>query len=150
LSVTIRIRRVRAADANVPLPRYMSAGAAGMDLCAAVASPVTLKPGERALIPTGYAMEIPPGYEGQVRPRSGLAVKYGIGMVNAPGTVDCDYRGELQVILVNHGQEPFTIARGERIAQMVIAPCMQARLELVDELGATARGENGFGSSGSS
>jgi dUTP pyrophosphatase len=108
----------------------------------------SLAPGERRLVPTGLAVEIPPGHEGSVRPRSGLALRHGVGMVNAPGTVDSDYRGELAVILVNHGQEPVSFDRGERIAQLVIAPVVRADLELVEALSATDRGQGGFGSTG--
>jgi len=135
---------------GLDLPQYETALAAGMDLRAAVPEhdPVTLAPGMRAAIPTGLAMAIPPGFEGQVRPRSGLALRHGIGCVNAPGTVDADYRGELKVILINHGQEAFTIRRGERIAQLVIAPVVQAALEVSDALDDTDRGAGGFGSTG--
>jgi len=129
-------------------PRYMSELAAGMDLHAALEEPVTLAPGERRLIPTGIALAIPPGYEGQVRPRSGLALRQGLGMVNAPGTIDADYRGEVGVILVNHGQEPVTIAPASRIAQLIIAPIVRGQLQAVAELPATARGEGGFGHTG--
>ncbi|MEM6851738.1 MAG: dUTP diphosphatase [Pseudomonadota bacterium] len=131
-------------------PQYQTALAAGADLRAAVPddAPVTLQPGERHLIPTGVAIELPEGYEAQVRPRSGLAHKWGITLLNAPGTVDADYRGELKVNLVNHGAEPFVIKRGERIAQMVIAPAPQAIFEEVDALNETARGAGGFGSTG--
>ena len=150
-SVTVRVRRVRTSDAELPLPRYMSEGAAGMDLAAAVDAPLTLAAGGRAIVPTGLALEIPSGFEGQVRPRSGLAAKHGVTVANAPGTIDSDYRGELKVILVNLGAAPHVIARGDRIAQLVIAPVVQARMELVDgALAESARGENGFGSSGSS
>jgi len=126
----------------------MSELAAGMDLHAALEEPVTLAPGERRLIPTGIALAIPPGYEGQVRPRSGLALRQGLGMVNAPGTIDADYRGEVGVILVNHGQEPVTIAPATRIAQLIIAPIVRGQLQAVAELPATARGEGGFGHTG--
>ncbi|MFN3691142.1 MAG: dUTP diphosphatase, partial [Fimbriimonadales bacterium] len=119
---------------DLPLPRYQTDGSAGVDLYAAVSEPVTLLPGERARIPTGIRIALPPGYEAQVRPRSGLAFRHGITMVNAPGTIDSDYRGEVQVILINLGQEPFTIRRGERIAQMVIAPVMRVEWERVEEL----------------
>ena len=126
----------------------MSASAAGLDLCAAIPGELTLGPGRRSLVPTGYALEIPPGFEGQVRPRSGLAVRHGVTLVNSPGTIDADYRGEVQVVMINLGDEPFVLKRGERIAQLVIAPVATASLEVVTELSATARGENGFGSSG--
>jgi dUTP pyrophosphatase len=128
------------------LPRYETDGSAGMDLRAD--EPFSLAPGERRLVPTGLAVEIPPGHEGSVRPRSGLAVKHGVGMVNAPGTVDSDYRGELAVVLVNHGHEPVEFARGDRIAQLVIAPVVRATLELADALTDTDRGHGGFGSTG--
>ncbi len=130
------------------LPRYMTAGAAGMDLYACPDAPLVLAPGERALVPTGLAMEIPDGYEGQVRPRSGLALRLGLGMVNAPGTIDADYRGEVGVLLINLGRETVTIHPGERIAQLVIAPVVRARLLEVDELVPTERGAGGFGHTG--
>jgi dUTP pyrophosphatase len=133
---------------DVPLPKYMSEHASGMDLCAAVSEPVVLGPGERALVPAGFHMALPPGYEAQVRPRSGLAVKHGIIVVNSPGTIDADYRGEVKVILANLGTETFTINRGDRIAQMVIQPVLQAELKVVDELPASERGQGGFGHTG--
>ena len=130
------------------LPRYASAGAAGLDLAAALAEPIQLLPGARAAVPTGIAIALPPGHEGQVRPRSGLSSKHGVTVVNAPGTIDEDFRGEVHVLLVNLGREAYTIAPGDRIAQLVVAPV--TRVEVVDAaaLGATARGEGGFGSSG--
>lgn len=134
--------------ADLPLPAYATAGSAGLDLRAA--APFTLKPGERALVPTGLAIALPDGYEAQVRPRSGLAVKHGVTVLNAPGTIDADYRGEIQVPLINHGQSDFVIARGERIAQMIIAPVEQVELVEVEALDGTARGASGFGSSGRS
>jgi dUTP pyrophosphatase len=134
--------------ADLPLPSYQTDGSAGVDLYAAVKEPITLQPGERALIPTGIRIALPPGYEAQVRPRSGLAIRHGISMVNTPGTIDSDYRGEVQVILINLGQEPFTVRRGERIAQMVIAPVMRVEWEVVDKLPPTARGDGGFGHTG--
>lgn len=130
------------------VPRYMTAHAAGMDLHAALEHSLTLHPGERTLIPTGLALSIPPGYEGQVRPRSGLALKRGIALVNSPGTIDADYRGEVGIIMINHGQEAVVIAPGERIAQLVIAPVVQARLVTVATLTATARAAGGFGHTG--
>lgn len=133
---------------DLPLPAYQSEQAAGIDLMAAVTRPVTIAPGERAMIPTGLAIALPVGSEAQVRPRSGLAAKHGITVLNSPGTIDADYRGEIQVILVNLGQTPVTIERGTRIAQMVIAPVTQARWREVAELPATARGSGGFGSTG--
>lgn len=141
----IRVKRVRA---TAELPRYQTSGAAGMDLHAAVDAPVTLAPGARVLVPTGLAFAIPNGWEGQVRPRSGLAAKHGITVLNAPGTIDSDFRGEVGVVLVNHGQEPFVIACGERIAQIVFAPYAQATLEEVDALDETERGAGGYGSTG--
>jgi dUTP pyrophosphatase len=135
---------------GLPLPAYQSAGAAGLDLLAAVDTPVTLAPLGRAMIPTGLAIALPPGHEAQVRPRSGLAAKHGVTVLNSPGTVDEDYRGEIKVILVNLGAEPFTIRRGERIAQLVIAPVTRATLVEADRLDDTDRGGGGFGSTGRS
>lgn len=134
--------------ADLPLPAYETAGAAGLDLRAAIAEPLTLEPGGRVLVPTGLAMQLPPGFEGQVRPRSGLALHRGVTVLNAPGTVDSDYRGEVSVVLVNHGREPFLIRRGDRIAQLVIAPVTRATLVEVAALDATARGAGGYGSTG--
>lgn len=135
---------------GLDLPAYETRGAAGMDLRAAIDEdkPLVLSPGKRALVPTGFVFEIPEGFEGQVRPRSGLAAKNGVTCLNAPGTVDSDYRGEVKVILVNHGEEDFTVTRGMRIAQMVIAPFIQARIAEVQETTETARGAGGFGSTG--
>ena len=135
---------------GLPLPAYQSDGAAGLDLTAAVAAsqPVTLAPGARALLPTGLVLELPPATEAQVRPRSGLALKQGLTVLNSPGTIDSDYRGEVQVILINLGQEPVVIRRGDRIAQMVIAPVVRARLEPRSTLAETQRGAGGFGSTG--
>lgn len=133
---------------DLPLPAYETEHAAGMDLRAAVTEAVTLAPGQRAMVPAGIRIALPPGTEAQVRPRSGLAIKHGISMVNSPGTIDADYRGEVKVLLINHGQEAFTINRGDRIAQMVIAPVLQGRWTVVDDLEATARGEGGFGHTG--
>ena len=144
----MRVRRLRAEDADIPLPHYATNGAAGMDLPAAVSSPVTLAPGERRLIPTGLAIELPRAHEGQVRPRSGLAVRHGISMVNAPGTIDEDYRGEVKVILINLGQEPFVVERGMRIAQLVVMPVTQVHIEEVDDLSDTLRSGGGFGHTG--
>jgi dUTP pyrophosphatase len=141
----VEIRRLPNNE-DLPLPAYETAGAAGMDLRAAEA--VTLKPGARHLVPTGLAIALPDGFEAQVRPRSGLAVKHGVTVLNAPGTIDSDYRGEVKVPLINHGQDDFVIARGDRIAQMVIAPVTRAAWSEVDLLGDTARGAGGFGSSG--
>lgn len=135
---------------GLDLPSYETAGAAGMDLRAAVPDdrPIILLPGRRVLVPTGMVVEIPHGFEGQVRPRSGLALKHGITCLNTPGTIDSDYRGELKVILVNHGDEEFSVTRGMRIAQMVIAPVVQARIEERTHADETARGAGGFGSTG--
>jgi dUTP pyrophosphatase len=135
---------------SLPLPAYESAGAAGMDLRAAVPEdrPILLLPGRRALVPTGFVMEIPAGYEAQVRPRSGLALKHGVTCLNTPGTIDSDYRGEVMVLLINHGDEDFEIGRGMRIAQMIIAPVTQMTIEERSLSSATARGGGGFGSTG--
>ena len=135
---------------DLPLPSYETSEAAGMDLRAAVPedAPLTLKPGARELVPTGFAMAIPPGFEAQIRPRSGLALKHGLSLVNAPGTIDSDYRGEIKIILINQGDEDFEISRGMRIAQMVIAPVLQVAIEPVTSLDNTARGASGFGSTG--
>jgi dUTP pyrophosphatase len=146
MQVVVRVRRVGERGPPLELPRYETDGAAGMDLRAD--EPFALAPGERRVVPTGLALELPPGYEGQVRPRSGLAARSGIALVNAPGTVDSDYRGEVKVIVVNLGQEPVSFARGDRIAQLVVAPVARARIELVDELPDSARGAGGFGSTG--
>lgn len=134
---------------DLPLPSYMTAGAAGMDLRAAVETPIVLAPLARALVPTGLKLALPAGHEGQVRPRSGLALKHGVTVLNAPGTIDADFIGELQVLLVNLGQEPFTIARGERVAQLIVAPVTRVEVREVSALAATARGEGGFGHTGS-
>lgn len=135
---------------GLPLPKAQSEGAAGMDLVAALAAeaPLILGPGDRSAVPTGLEMAIPQGYEGQVRPRSGLAFKHGLTVANAPGTIDCDYRGEVKVLLINLGREPVTIARGERIAQLVIAPVTAAELVAVETLDETRRGAGGLGSTG--
>jgi dUTP pyrophosphatase len=135
---------------DLPLPSYESLSAAGMDLPAAISEDVVLQPGERQLIETGLSIALPLGYEAQIRPRSGLAARNGVTVLNTPGTVDADYRGEVKVILVNLGQEPFTVTRGMRIAQMVIAPVVQAMMEQVDDLPETERGAAGFGSTGTS
>ena len=142
----LRVLRVGGRGPPLDLPRYETEGSAGLDLRAD--EPVALAPGERALVPTGLALEIPPGFEGQVRPRSGLAARHGVGLLNAPGTIDSDYRGEVKVVLVNHGQQPVRFERGERIAQLVVAPVARAVLEVVEALGDTGRGAGGFGSTG--
>ena len=134
--------------ADLPLPAYETEGAAGLDLRAAIAEAVTLAPGARTLVPTGLAMQLPAGFEGQVRPRSGLALRHGVTVLNAPGTVDSDYRGEVSVVLINHGDEPFTVTRGDRIAQLVVAPVTHARLSEVAALDETERGAGGYGSTG--
>ena len=145
----IAVRRL-AHNLDLPLPAYETEHAAGMDLRAAAPddAPITLAPGGRALIPTGLAIALPPGFEAQVRPRSGLALKHGVTCLNTPGTIDADYRGEVKVLLINHGAEPVTIARGERIAQLVVAPVVQAVWRETDALDDTARGAGGFGSTG--
>jgi dUTP pyrophosphatase len=143
--IAVQIKRLPNNE-DLPLPAYETAGAAGMDLRAAEA--VTLKPGARHLVPTGLSIALPQGFEAQVRPRSGLAVKHGVTVLNSPGTIDCDYRGEVKVPLINHGHDDFVIARGDRIAQMVIAPVTRASWTEVDMLDETARGAGGFGSSG--
>ncbi len=147
--VTVQIVRLPH-GADLPLPQYQSALAAGFDLLAAVPAdaPVEIAPGARALIPTGVAVALPPGHEGQVRPRSGLAFRHGVTVLNTPGTVDADYRGELQVILVNLGAEPFIVQRGMRIAQMIVAPMQRAVLVESDTLDTTERASGGFGSTG--
>jgi len=145
--LAVGVRRLEHAR-DLPLPRKASAGAAGFDLCAAIAAQLVLEPGQRAAVPTGLALEIPPGYEGQVRPRSGLARRYGVTVVNSPGTIDSDYRGELLVLLINLGQEPCPIERGDRIAQLVFAPVLEAAWREEEQLAETERGEGGFGSTG--
>ncbi len=134
--------------ADLQLPCYQSSAAAGLDVQAAVASEVRLVPGQISLLPTGFAVGIPPGYEIQVRPRSGLAAKHGITLINSPGTIDSDYRGEVKIALINLGGLPYVVQRGDRIAQLVLAPVMRARLQVVSELGATARAAGGFGHTG--
>jgi dUTP pyrophosphatase len=144
-----RIKVVRLAHAaGLPLPAHQSAGAAGLDLLAAVDAAVTLRPGKRALIPTGLILELPAGFEAQVRPRSGLALSQGVTVLNAPGTIDSDYRGEVKVLLANLGDRPFKIARGERIAQLVVARCERVTLVEAKAASATRRGAGGFGSTG--
>ncbi|GLI20335.1 dUTP pyrophosphatase [Xanthobacter flavus] len=145
----VKIQRLPHA-AGLPLPAYATPGAAGMDLACALPAdaPLLLAPGARAAIPTGFAIALPDGYEAQVRPRSGLAKNHGVTVLNAPGTVDCDYRGEIAVLLVNHGRETLEISRGMRIAQLVVAPAVQIMLEEIGELSETARGSGGFGSTG--
>ena len=148
-AIQLDIRQLPHAE-GLPLPAYQSAHAAGLDLLAAVPdnTPLVLAPGKHVMVPTGLAIALPQGFEAQVRPRSGLAAKHGVTVLNSPGTIDADYRGEIQVILINHGAEPFPIRRGERIAQMVIAPVVQAELNPVSTLPETNRGSGGFGSTG--
>jgi dUTP pyrophosphatase len=134
--------------ADLPLPSYATAQSAGLDLMAAVASDVALEPGARRLIPTGLAIALPAGFEAQVRPRSGLALKHGVTVLNSPGTIDADYRGEVQVLLINHGAQPFVVRRGDRIAQMVVAPVTQIAWNTVERLDETERGSGGYGSTG--
>ena len=141
----ITVQRLRSAAEPLPLPEYMTAAAAGMDLMADVTAPVELLPGARALIPTGLAVEIPSGFEAQIRPRSGLALRHGVTLLNSPGTIDSDYRGEIQVLVINLGERPYTVRRGDRIAQMVVAPVTRAELREVERLAESARGAGGFG-----
>ncbi len=147
MSYPVRIKRLPGNE-DVPLPRKMSEAASGFDIHAAVTEPVTLEPGQRRLIPAGFAMSMPPQLEAQIRPRSGLALKHGITCLNTPGTIDSDYRGEVKVLLVNLGQEPFTISRNERIAQMVFAVVPAVELSEAEELTDTERGAGGFGHTG--
>ena len=145
----IQILRLRPEqDADIPLPRYMTPHASGMDIHAAVAEDMVLNPGEVKLIPTGISVAIPEGFEGQVRPRSGLALRYGVSVLNTPGTIDADYRGEVGIILINLGKDPFVVKRGDRIAQLTVNRIYQARLELASDLTGTDRNEGGFGHSG--
>lgn len=146
-SLSVQIKRLPH-GADLPLPRYATPDSAGVDLLAAIPDAVILAPGERQLIPSGIAVALPPGTEAQVRPRSGLALRHGITLLNTPGTIDADYRGEIGVILINLGQEPFAIDRGMRIAQMIIAPVVQVAWDEVSELSDSSRGAGGFGSTG--
>lgn len=145
--ILVSITRLNGSE-DLPLPGYMTDHAAGMDLVAAVESDLTLSPGHRALVPTGIAIALPEGYEAQIRPRSGLALKSGITLVNTPGTIDADYRGEIRVILINHGSEPFIVRRGDRIAQMIVAPVCRVRWDVQVTLPSTDRGSGGFGHTG--
>jgi dUTP pyrophosphatase len=145
--IKVAIKRLRP-ETDIPLPCYMTHHSAGMDLYADIADDITLLPGARALVSTGLSIALPEGYEAQIRPRSGLALKYGISLVNSPGTIDSDYRGEVGVILINHGTEPFMVKRGERIAQMVVAPFNRVIWDERCELESSARGEGGFGHTG--
>lgn len=145
----LEIKRLRPErDHDIPLPRYMSSHAAGMDLFAAVADALELEQGRIALIPTGFAMALPQGYEAQIRPRSGLAVRHGVTVINTPGTIDSDYRGEVKIGLINFGSEPYIVKRGDRIAQMVVQQVFQARVQVVETLADSRRGGGGFGSTG--
>jgi dUTP pyrophosphatase len=146
--VEVEIQAIRVGTIETPLPVYQSAEAAGMDLPAAVAEDAVIAPGKRLLVGTGWSFAIPHGYEGQVRPRSGLALRNGITVLNAPGTIDSDYRGEIKVVLANFGDEPFVVRRGDRIAQLVVMPVARAALRIVASLDATARGDGGYGSTG--
>ena len=149
MSSSLTISCIQLAHAkDLPLPSYESASAAGMDLRVALESPLTILPGQRVLLPTGLKLAIPEGYEVQIRPRSGLAIKHGITMLNSPGTIDADFRGELHLIAINHGQEAYTVQHGDRMAQMVVQKVHQAQLIQVQELDETTRGEQGFGSTG--
>jgi len=147
--IKLRLQRLPHGE-GLPLPAYQSRYAAGLDLVAALpqAEPLKLAPGQRALVPTGIVIELPPGYEAQVRPRSGLALKHGVTLLNSPGTIDADYRGEIMVLLVNLGQENFNVARGDRVAQLIVAPVTRVDVELVEETSGSERGQGGFGSTG--
>ncbi len=149
MNVDVRVKRLPHGK-DLPLPTYQTQSSAGLDLQAAIApqTKLVIEPGSRELVPTGLAIELPEGFEAQIRPRSGLALKKGVTLVNTPGTIDADYRGEIGVILINHGSEPFEIERGDRIAQMIVAPIVQARLVEVDDLSSSDRGAGGFGSTG--
>ena len=148
-SPVIKILRLRPeTDADIPFPRYMTAHSAGMDLCAAIKQELVLDKGDRALIPTGFAIALPAGFEAQIRPRSGLAIKHGIGLINSPGTIDADYRGEIKIAVINLGSGPYTFQRGDRIAQMVVQKVHVAQLDIVTELDETERNSGGFGHTG--
>jgi dUTP pyrophosphatase len=144
--VSLRVKRVGAV--RVPLPEYQTAGSVGLDLCAALAAPEVIPPGERLLVPTGLCLAVPDGYEGQVRPRSGLALRHGISIVNSPGTIDADFRGEVGIVLINHGRESFEVRPLARIAQLVLSEVVRAQVSLVAELDETDRGSGGYGSTG--
>ncbi|MBI1804335.1 MAG: dUTP diphosphatase [Ignavibacteriae bacterium] len=146
--IKIRIARIHHHEIDIPLPSYSTTGSSGMDIYASVQEDRVVKPGETVLIPTGFQMEIPSGYEAQIRPRSGLALKHGVGVLNSPGTIDSDYRGEVKIILKNFGKEEFTIRRGDRIAQLVICPVVRAEWEEVNIVEETSRGAGGFGHTG--
>ena len=144
----MKIKITRVGNSDLPLPRYMTPQASGLDLCAAVSEETVINPGERKLIPTGLSLAIPPGYEAQIRPRSGLALKYGITLLNSPGTIDADYRGEIGLVIINHGEKPFVVKRGDRLAQMVISKVYQAEFLEVESLDNTTRNSGGFGHTG--
>ncbi|MGB5159104.1 dUTP diphosphatase [Desulfobacterium sp. N47] len=135
-------------NSDIPLPRYMTPYSAGMDVCACLEESLVIKPGDIALIPTGFAVSIPEGFEIEIRPRSGLAVKHGIGIINSPGTIDSDYRGEIMIAIINHGKKDYTFVRGDRIAQMLVKRVYQARIEIAGSLDDTKRGKGGFGHTG--
>lgn len=148
-TLTIRFLRLRPdRDADIPFPRYMTPHSAGMDVCAAVEKELVLEHGNIALIPTGFAVAIPPGFEIEVRPRSGLAVKHGISLINSPGTIDADYRGEIMIAVINLGKKTYTFRRGDRIAQMLVKKVYQAKIEIAEQLEETVRGKGGFGHTG--
>ena len=147
-SMQARLGIKRVGPLSVPLPSYQTAGAAGLDLCAALSEPLTLAPGQHRLVPTGICIELPDGFEGQVRPRSGLALRHGITVLNSPGTIDADYRGELGIVLVNHGPSPVEIKPLDRIAQLVVAPVVKVEIEVVASLSETDRAASGYGSTG--
>jgi dUTP pyrophosphatase len=146
--LSVQITRIDPSRTDIPLPAYATPGSAGMDLCAAVENDLSIRPSETVLIPTGFKIGLPEGYEAQVRPRSGLAIKHSIGVLNSPGTIDSDYRGEIKVILTNFGGTAFVVRRGDRIAQMVIAPVTRVAWEIVENVNDTSRGAGGFGHSG--
>ena len=148
MSVTVKILRLSSETADIPLPHYATAGSAGMDICAAVNADLIVQPGETVLVPTGFSIELPQGYEAQVRPRSGLAIKHNVGILNAPGTIDSDFRGEVKVILTNFGKNEFVVHRGDRIAQMVVARYERVQWEEAGTLESTNRGAGGFGHTG--
>jgi dUTP pyrophosphatase len=149
ITPVVKIKRLRPeSDADIPLPRYMTPQAAGLDICAAIDAPLVLEKGEIHLIATGFAIALPPGFEAQIRPRSGLAIQHGIGLINSPGTIDSDYRGEVMVAVINLGSRPYTLHRGDRIAQMVVKRVHQAKLVLAEDLDQTERDSGGFGHTG--
>ncbi len=149
MKLEVRLKRLHPdTDADLSLPRYMTSGASGMDICAALETPLTLEPDKIAMIPAGFAIAIPNGFEAQIRPRSGLAAKHGISLINSPGTIDADYRGEVKIALINLGSAPYTIRRGDRIAQMIFQSVCRACLKVVERLDDTTRHEGGFGHTG--